>query len=129
MKAQINSLKNGSIHEEGGTSIDTRKEIAAKVISENPKCMNILIKGVKLTLYPEFSANKNLTGYTCDINLDQFKTIESKDYNPFIFESSFIFEVGADMKVRISKMTRKSANHQWKFRGWDNIDESLIEIL
>lgn len=129
MKTQISDLKNGSIHKNGGTSTERRMVIASKVISENPECMNILIKGVKLTLCPEFSVNNNLTGYCCDISLDQFKTIESIDYNPFVFESSFSFEIGADMKARISKCTRKSDNHQWQYRGWDNIDESLIEIL
>ena len=128
MKTQISSLRNGSIYKDG-TNYELRNEIASKVISENPEFINIEIKGIKLTLLPEYSTSGNLTGYSCDISLDQFKTIESIDYNPYTFESNFTFEIGADMKAQISKLTRKSVNHKWQFRGWDNIDEGLITIL
>ena len=127
MKTQISSLRNGSIHKDG-TNYETRKRIATKVIEENPEVLNVEIKGIKLSLIAEHSTSGYLTGYSCEISLDQFKEIESKDYNPFTFESCFTFEVGADMKAQISKFTRKSVNHKWQFRGWDNVDEKLITI-
>lgn len=149
MKTQISELINGtnSIHRDlphpkyngaaqatdhlgyAGTNNVIRKEIADKVISENPNGLDIEIFGKKMHLNRNASLSEKTVWYTTEISLDEFLLFTGYKENPFKNEFSFTLKINGDMTVLIDKFTRRNERASWQHRGYDYIDEAFITIL
>lgn len=131
MKTQINTLKNGCIDSiKCGTNHDEREAIAAKVLAENPESITLTCNGITKTL-TKCSSKSGLTSwYECEVTEEEVNILEGVriDCRRFEYESSFSLFMFGDCKICIEKFTRKSPAAQWKFRGYDYLQESLFTI-
>ena len=131
MKTQINTLNNGCIDSvKCGTSKEEREAIAAKVFAENPESITLTCNGLTKTL-TKYSSKSGLTSwYECEVTEEEVNILEGVriDCRRFEYESSFSLFLLGDCRICIEKSTRKSPAAEWKFRGYDYLQECLFAI-
>lgn len=149
MKTQISNLINGAKsvrrdenHEKyinaaqatshvgyAGSNSLIRREIAEKVISENPDGMRVQILGNVYYLERKTSVSGKSVWFSCPLQLNDFLLISGYQVCPYKNETSFLLNVNEDMTVCIHMQTRRNEKSQWRYRGSLWIGEEFITIL
>lgn len=125
----INCTKATSHIGYAGTNLKLRAEIAEKVIAENPDWLDIELFGRKLRLNKHSSLSGKTVYFEAKITLDDFMLFSGYAIEPFKHETHFSIQINNDMTVWLNKWTRRSEDTQWKYRGYDYIDESFVTII
>jgi hypothetical protein len=130
MKTQINTLVSGNVGRVG-TTCKERKEIASKVLSENPDGLHVQIDGNELEMFAFHNLGGELMGYSVDLTPEQAK-------NVFAIADDFvnrpdcvklIFNISADMHCNYQVLRRKSITRRFKATQYIKVDESKVTIL
>lgn len=149
MKTQISSLINGQknvIRDESnpkyinapmatshigyaGTNAAIRKEVAYKVLSENPTCLNIESRGKQFNLERKSTLSGKTCWYEASITADDFLLLSGRKTVPYANETDYSLRIDADMKVGIILCTRSNERAQWRYRATVYIGEEFINIL
>lgn len=130
-KTQINTLINGNTTTTG-TPLETRKQIAAAVIQENPDTLAILINGVKLHLQRTFSTSGKTTWYESPL-LSRETALAAGIADSLVKgkEQAYTLTIyGEDMRTQLSSFTRKpdgTWHNRYNTIHW--IDNQQIQIL
>ena len=96
-----------------GTDSAIRRDIAAKVIAENPEYMRIDILGREYILKASYSCSGKSVYYSAGISDEDFTHITGYA-QPFTYEHSFSLFISCDMYVQVNMFTRKTPAAQWK---------------
>lgn len=112
-----------------GTNRKDRKEIADKVIFENPNGLEIEMFGKVFHLEPETSLSGKTIWFSTSINFEDFMLLSGYNEKPFKNEASFTLSFNQDMTVCIHMFSRKNERGQWRYRSSFNIGEEFVTIL
>lgn len=112
-----------------GTNSTLRKEIADKVIAENPNGMDIEMFGKKFHLDRSSSLSGKTVWFSTEINLEDFMLLSGYSENPFKYEVSFTLTLNNDVTVDIQMFSRRNNISQWRHRGTVIIGEEFVTIL
>ena len=147
MKTQINQLINGSkniIRNEedpkyltakratshvgyAGSNRDYRNEIAARVYAENGDTLNIVVRGISLTLNISRSLSGKSWTWSCELTEDQYKALGGWHTDGTL--KKYELAIYQDCEVCLYSFTRKSEAAQWRQSWMEYLDESFVEIL
>ena len=111
MKTQINNLVKGN-HRLGidGTNSEIRNEIAAKVISENPEKMTVLLNGETVELTANWSASRKSVSYFGGISIEVYKHFMGGFGLPKNNPKAFL-HIWGNMNVVVFTNSRKPMYH------------------
>lgn len=132
MKTQINDLVQGSQFV-AGTNQSIRDARGEQVLKENGDTITLRFTTVRgsfdVTLNRQVSTTGKTWYYTSSAITDAEAAILGYDMSiyKYLHEASLILY--SDMRCEIQFAARKTENHQWKFRGSSNLDNSTITIL
>ena len=125
----INAPKSTSVGDYSGSSNEMRKGIAKKVMAENADGMKVEILGRKYTLSKKQSTTGRTEWFSSEISQDDFELLAGHGSPISKNESKYYLTINADMTVRLTIVSRRSENAEWKDRGGMYIDESFVTIL
>ena len=112
-----------------GTNASIREEIANKVFAENPKLINICVRGKHFTLKKHSTLSGKTSWYETIITSDDFLLLSDYNMLPYTAETEYTLKIEADMKVCITLVTRRNEKSQWRYRTTIYIGEEFITII
>lgn len=138
MKTQINTLVHGHLSTTGTNSHD-RAAIAAKVIEENPRELNVELSGHKLTLYAHYSLSGKSVTYIGNVTQEEV-IIEVSEKNHWPFAQNTIeamrqglayvnLQIQGNMMADLQIYHRRNDRCLWKHSMTLRVEESTITII
>ena len=113
----------------GGTNVEVREEIAAKVFAENPESILIEARGKQFTLKRCYTTTGKTSWYEASVTANDFLLLTGYKMLPYANEAHYMLKIEPDMKVCIVITTRSNERAQWKYSSTIYLGEELITIL
>lgn len=110
-----------------GTNREQRNEIAYRVYAENGDTLNIIARGINLTLNISRSLSGKSWSWSCELTEDQYKALGGWHTDGTL--KSYSLTITGDCEVILYSFTRKSEAAQWRQSWMEYLDESYITIL
>lgn len=132
MKTQINDLVQGTQFVVG-TNQAIRNARGEQVLNENGENITLRFTTDRGSVDVELRRQVSTTGktwyYTSQAISDADALILGYDMSIYVYLHKASLILYSDMRCEIHMSARKTENHEWKFRGYHKIDNSIITIL
>jgi hypothetical protein len=119
MKTQINNLVKGNQFQAGTNSVE-RNVVASRVISENPKSMEVIIRGHVVKLEAKYSLSRKSVQYIAEIATELYNSFHGEFGLPKSNPKAFLI-INDDMTATMQTNSKKLF--------YSFIDNSEITIL
>jgi len=110
-----------------GTNVKEREAVAEKVHRENTEAINIIARGVALTLPIAYSCTKKSWSWGCELTENQYTALGGTFTDGTL--KAYRLIVHMDCTVTLYSFTRKSEAAQWRQSNMTDLDESFIQIV